>query len=293
MADATWMLYCIAAYYGAKTRFAQDILSLKPKHCTCHFEPFGGLFSVGLRSTCQERVYNDLNSKLASLITALSRADTAKQVLEFMSRTEYSQEFFDYAKLKTDYLFDSLTDIEKAGLTWVTLLQSYNGCMKDFKGFSKGNEALRYQNTIAKKAEVIKLAEGVQVYNMSAFDLIPQYMNRQDCWSYIDSPYCLSTRKGAKAYECELEDEQQWQLVNMIVDAKGYIAVSGYRNDIYDSVLNEKNGWYSSTLRNVAKLAHISSGLGGIMGKRSRADEILWMNYPIEKIYSIEGGKTG
>lgn len=271
------LLYCIAAYYGSKVHLAQDILSLRPSHCTCHAEPFGGMFSVGLLSPCPERVYNDLNVKLYSLMKALSQPDTAKQLMEFMCSTEYSQAFFDYAKLMTNRYFDSLSEVEKAGYTWATLLMSFNGTMKNFKGFSKGNEVLVYQNTIAKKTDVVQLMEGVQVFNESAFDLIPRYMNRKDCWTYIDCPYVLSKRKG-KAYECELTDEQQWQLVNMIVDAKGYIAVSGYSNEIYDSVLNEKNGWQSFTLRNVAKHARI--GDRGMT--RNRVDEILWVNYPIK-----------
>lgn len=273
------LLYCLAAYYGSKVYLAQDILSLRPPHCTCHFEPFGGMFSVGLKSPCSERIYNDLNVKLASLMRALSKRDTAKQVMELMCQTEYSQSFFDYAKFMTNHYFSSLNDIEMAVYTWASILMSYNGAMKDFKGFSKGNEALVYQNLVARKTEVVKLIEGVQVFNQSAFDIIPQYMNRQDCWTYIDCPYVLSVRHG-EAYECELTDEQQWQLVNMIVDAKGYLAVSGYRNGIYDSVLNEKNGWYSFTLRNVAKHARI----GGTGTARSRVDEIIWANYPIARV---------
>lgn len=271
-------IYCLAAYYGSKVHLAQDILSLRPPHCTCHVEPFGGMFSVGLLSPCPERVYNDLNIKLASLMKALSQPDTSKQVMELMCLTEYSQSFFDYTKLMTNHCFDSLSEIEKAAYTWATILMSFNGTMANFKGVGRGNEALVYKNTIARKASVVPLMEGVQVFNESAFDLIPLYMNRQDCWTYIDSPYCLSVRTGKKAYECELTDTQQWQLVNMIVDAKGYIAVSGYRNEIYDSVLNEKNGWQSFTIRNVAKHARV----GGRGVARNRIDEILWVNYPIK-----------
>lgn len=276
MADLMWFYYCLSGYYGQKGRYAQDILSLRPKHCTCHFEPFGGLFSVGLRSTCPERVYNDLNPKLAGLMNALSKPETASQVLEFMCQTEYSQSYFDYAKLMTNHFFDSLNEITRASLTWYTLLTSFNGLMKDFRGFSMGTEKEVYQVILAKKGEAVKLAEGVQVYNMSAFDIIPWYMDRQDCWTYVDCPYCLSTRKGVKAYECELTDAQQRQLVEMIVGAKGYVAVSGYRNDIYDSVLNAKNGWCSFALESdIAKHGRI----GGRGESRSRTDEIIWVNH--------------
>src|SRR5207249_3806313 len=61
-----------------------------------------------------------------------------------------------------------------------------------------------------------------------------------DTLFYVDPPFVKSTRRSGR-YQYEMGDTEHCRLVEVLLDAKGKILLSGYRNEIYDRL--EEEGW--------------------------------------------------
>lgn len=90
-----------------------------------------------------------------------------------------------------------------------------------------------------------------------------------DVFIYLDPPYLLGTRKG-NMYHHEMTDEQHMNLLKEIKKHPAKIMISGYENDLYDSILE---GWHKEAKDTLAESSN-------------RRTEVLWMNYlPENKLF--------
>src|SRR5882724_5057275 len=82
---------------------------------------------------------------------------------------------------------------------------------------------------------------------------------------YLDPPYLVQSRKGMSAiYEHEFTDFQHIELLKLIRSMRPMIAISGYRSDLYEEMLD---GWRVVTFKNVVRSGAVVT-------------EYLWCNYP-------------
>lgn len=271
--------YIIAPYIGAKAKIADKIESLLVyEGITTYVEPFGGLYGVGLnKAPHQEEIYNELNPKLVHLMNVLK--NKGNELLERMLETEYSNEVFLKARVESEKIKEdglpSVDDVEKAVDVWITLLQSRNGMMRHWKGFSLGTEHISYYKRMIKKFRLPERVKNITVMNRDALGLIAELKYREDVLLYCDSPYVTEVRTSPDLYEYEMKDNEQVVYAKLLRDAKAKIIVSGYKNDIYDNILTEDEGWYSYPLIEVAK----SSGNSRYTRTKNREVEWVWMNY--------------
>lgn len=56
--------------------------------------------------------------------------------------------------------------------------------------------------------------------------------NHPECTWYLDPPYYKAT---SGMYECELPEREHTLLLDRIQDLEGFVAISSYPNDLYDS----------------------------------------------------------
>lgn len=93
----------------------------------------------------------------------------------------------------------------------------------------------------------------VQVLNCCAIEWLEQLYNQKSQFNtlertliYLDPPYVHSTRTSKARYEYELTDSDHRRLLRVIkrlaVMGGVNVMISGYRNSIYDSMLE---GWFS------------------------------------------------
>ena len=164
-------------------------------------------------------------------------------------------------------------DIEVARATWITLLQSRNGMRRNWKGMKNGNEEQIYLNKLLSKYDLQRRLKNVTVTNRDALEILQEIKGDEDAMIYLDPPYTFHERTSNNLYQCEQDDEKQREMVELIKDAKAHILVSGYKNPIYDGVLNEANGWTSKLLMEVIK--HSSS----IRSIKPMLQEWIWKNY--------------
>ena len=102
---------------------------------------------------------------------------------------------------------------------------------------------------------------GVQIECMPAVDLIQRF-NYHNVLIYADPPYMLSTRHG-KQYRCEMDDQDQSDLLDVLTAHKGPVLISGYDSELYNTRLS---GWYREETTCYSQVV-------------SKKREILWMNF--------------
>lgn len=274
-------LEAVAGYVGAKNGVVGSRISsvLYREGITTYIEPYSGTWGVGRQSMPYPvEIWNDVDSQLYSLFSVLCNQSEVKELIERMLRTEYSQEYFDNAKSICEADLDKIPDrIQRAVYAWSLMLQSKNGQSREWKGFTKGNETIKYQESIIRKFDLIERFKNVQVSNRDALEWIRELKGRPDVMCMIDSPYVLESRTSEKLYRHDMDDKNQRDLVNLCVDATSKMLLCGYHNSIYESILTPEKGWYCYDLHEVAK----SMSFSGLGNRKKRVMEVIWTNYPL------------
>ena len=78
----------------------------------------------------------------------------------------------------------------------------------------------------------------VQIENRPALEVIERF-NYSQVFMYLDPPYMLGTRSG-KQYMHEMTDAEHEELLQMIIQSRAKIMISGYETDMYNDYLS---GW--------------------------------------------------
>ncbi|AFA50242.1 DNA adenine methylase [Acetobacterium woodii] len=101
----------------------------------------------------------------------------------------------------------------------------------------------------------------VQIENQPAIRIIERY-DRDNVLMYIDPPYLLSTR-SKRIYKHEMKDQDHEKLIDVLINHKAFIIISGYDNDMYNDLLRGWSKQYANVLAEGGK----------------SAVEVIWMNY--------------
>lgn len=101
----------------------------------------------------------------------------------------------------------------------------------------------------------------MQIDNRPALELIPRF-NFKNVLIYCDPPYMLETRHG-KQYRCEMDDKDHEALLDVLLKHKGYVLISGYDTELYNSMLAGWNKYETVSYSQVC----------------SKKQEVIWMNY--------------
>ncbi|MDG4811895.1 DNA adenine methylase [Hydrogenovibrio sp. 3SP14C1] len=259
----------IMRYHGAKWRLAPWVIQFFPKH-KYYVEAFGGSAAVLMqKERSYGEVYNDLDQDIFNLFKVLRDRSQTKELIRLCELTPFSRDEFELAYEKTD------CPIEKARRT---LFRAYAGFGS--ASATKGKSGFRtdifrnYKNPTHLWTELpgkldmfTNRLASVQVENKNALDLIEKYDTEQTLF-YLDPPYVLDTRtaRAYGYYREEMTDDQHDQLIDLILQLKGFVIISGYDHEIYDRLLN--NGW---------KKRQKSSRISSNRGTETRI-ECLWMN---------------
>ena len=82
------------------------------------------------------------------------------------------------------------------------------------------------------------------ITNKSALDFLKsKHFNRSDCLIYCDPPYVNDVSKTSNEYEHNFTDDQHAELMELASNTEAMVAVSGYKNDIYEKYLLSGKGW--------------------------------------------------
>lgn len=87
---------------------------------------------------------------------------------------------------------------------------------------------------------------------------------------YCDPPYVHSTRTSSARYEHELTDREHLDLLQLLKVVRADVIISGYRNDIYQTELDDE-GWWSMDFQAMTR--------GGVR------TETVWCNFEPGKVH--------
>lgn len=254
----------VLKYPGAKNRTAKWICGYIPEH-NVYLEPFAGSLAVLFeKQRSHIETVNDLDGEIVNFFRVVREQPGALE--EKIMLTPYSREEYNAAYQETE------DPIERARRFCIRCWMGF-GCGNLYRnGFKSGQQShspnpakawLELPNTI--KIASGRLA-GVQIEQLPAKELLQRY-NTEDVFAYLDPPYLWGTRKNY-LYRHEMPDREHEELLDIALNHKGRILISGYENDMYNSYLK---GWNKASKETTAE-----RGL-----KRT---EVLWMNYQIDQM---------
>lgn len=265
-------------WFGGKSAMASMIADLLPQH-RIYVEVFGGGGSVLFaKPPSPVEVYNDLDSGLVNFFRVLRDHNQAAQLYFLVSRTPYSREEYERARVE----WRSETDpVQKAYLWYLTMRMGYGSLMAPNNGWSRSLTTGRdiaqtvrsFLGSNARLAEACDRLCQVQIEQRDFRELIDAFDTQQTVF-YVDPPYVHDTRRNGE-YDHELTDDDHRDLVELLLDLKGEAILSGYDTELYRPLI--RAAWRVKT--------HKQTCMVGLNTRRSKFDrkkaertECLWLS---------------
>lgn len=230
----------VLRWHGGKWMLAPWIIGHFPDH-RIYVEPYGGAFSTCLRKPqSYAEIYNDLDGDAVNLFRVL-RSPRAQELVEILRLTPFARTEF---KLSYDHCDD---EVERARRLVIRSFMGFgsNGHNKKTGFRSNSNRsgttpARDWANYPDALIAIISRLQGVVVENRDALEVM-QAHDSEATLHYVDPPYVTSTRTDDGAdYAVEMNDQDHENLCAFLANLEGMVVLSGYPNDIYDSLLA---GW--------------------------------------------------
>ena len=259
----------ILNYPGSKWKMADFIIKLMPEHST-YVEPFFGSGAVFFnKPKAKVETINDMDSRIVNFFKVCR--EQPNELIEKLQLTPLSREEY---KASYETSSDSLEDARRL---MIRCWQAIGAKTSDITGWrslidSNGpNTTKEWREVGTRVADVANRLKDAQIEHQDAIKLLDRY-NRKGVLTYVDPPYLLETR-SKRHYKHEYTDADHEELLDCLVDFKGYVILSGYENDMYNSWLK---GWHKEYFS--------TNGEAG-----SKREEVLWMNFkPAGQIDLIE-----
>lgn len=262
----------VLKYPGAKNRIADWIITYMPKH-DVYLELFSGSAAVLLNKTrCHIETLNDIDDDVVNFFRVMR--DYPEELRRAVELTPFARSEYINAFEKTT---DATDTIEKARRYCVKCWQGFGNSQLYQNGFKNGQQSIS-PNPASSWAELPVVMEeaanrlkGVQIENLPALEILKRY-DTADVFIYADPPYLPGTRKS-HLYKHEMTHADHEKLLEKLKNHLGQVMISGYDNDLYNTMLS---GWRKEYKNTTAEC--------GINRK-----EVLWMNYdPPVKQMSFE-----
>lgn len=287
-------------WLGGKGRIVDWILSHFPPH-ERYLEPFGGGAAVLFaKQPSVSETYNDLDSSLVNFFRVLKDESKCKKLRQTLEYTPYAREIYEEAanKLKSENpCTEFVDDIDWAAALFIGTRQSMSGIVGNTWGRSYVvSQPSANFNAVSQLEEFGKRLRMVQIDNRDAIDLI-KLDDHEKLLCYCDPPYIPEARTTDKRsqYIKEVDASYHEKLLEVLLQAKAMVILSGYPSNLYKEKL-EKNGWaYKETdlLCTAAGRVRASdlSNEDGVVGKTMRT-EAIWMNLKlVQNLTSLPGGQ--
>lgn len=232
-------------WYGGKFNHLNWLLPLLPD-CHHYCEPFAGSAAVLLnRYPSPVETYNDIDGGVANFFRVLR--DHKTELVEAIGLTPFSrEEFFIAVSEPTGHI----SEIERArrffvrarqartGLAQTASLGRWANCKNTSRAGMSGVVS-RWLGSVEDLPAIALRLLRVQIENRPAIEVVKLYDDSGTLF-YCDPPYVHSTRGDSKAYGFEMTDDGHSGLAKVLREAKGKVAVSGYRCDLMETLYK---GW--------------------------------------------------
>ncbi|MCK9460584.1 MAG: DNA adenine methylase [Proteobacteria bacterium] len=257
-------------YPGNKVKSANIILEHLP-YREKYIEPFGGSAAILLaRRKSKLEVYNDLSSGLVAFYRCVRDQAKLNELCERLQLTVDSREEFYWAK---DRIVTTQDEVERAACWYYTNTYSVSTLGRNFgRSVNSASQAGRIQQRLPLFQAIHDRISNVQIENQPYQDCLQDY-DSLDAVFYIDPPY-LDAYKGV--YRHELSVQEHRNLISQIFSLKGFAAVSGFSNPLYDEQpWDRKFSWETrSTMQPMGEELSANKNTGNVKGV---LQECLWI----------------
>lgn len=256
----------VLKYPGSKWGLSQWIIRFFPEHHS-YLEPFFGSGAVLFNKPRSNiETVNDMDSNVVNLFEWI-RKDPERLAHEIYY-TPYARQVYEdaFSVVPEDSLGKAVNFYIRMNMgSGFRTLGKKVGWKMDIQGREKSYAAQDFCNLPEKIMYAAERLRGVQIENRPAVELIQRF-NYPNVLIYADPPYVLSTRHG-KQYRCEMEDAEHHNLLDVLLDHKGPVLLSGYDNELYNDRLH---GWHKEETTCYSQVC-------------SKKREVLWMNFEPEE----------
>ncbi len=213
-------------YVGNKGGCIEEIMPLIPYRNT-FVDVFGGSGVVMLnRLESNLDVFNDKHGGIAAFYRALqTKPDELFDRIQLMP---HSRELFIWSKENYDKQQD---DVLRAAMWYYTVQCSFAGKCLYFGRTVKGRSNIwgKIQGNLKLFDSVHERFKKVQIENLDWRTILSDYDSPETVF-YLDPPYW-----GSNIYEHGMSKDDHKLMCDKIFTLKGFVALSGYDNDIYNN----------------------------------------------------------
>ena len=242
----------ILRWHGGKYRLAPWIISHFPPH-RVYVEPYGGAASVLLRKPpAYAEIYNDLDDEVVNLFRVLRDPQRAARLLHLLELTPFAREEFELSYIP------ARQHVERARRLVALSYMGFGanahamgggtgtGRRTGFRSNSNRSHttpALNWRNYPAALPAAIERLQGVVIEKRPALEVMTQHDGLATL-HYVDPPYMPESRSPSnkydlkyRAYRHELTEADHAELLGALQQLEGMVVLSGYRTELYDSLL--------------------------------------------------------
>ena len=261
-------------YIGAKSRSIEKITPHLP-YRSSYIEAFGGTGAILLaRHPSNLEVLNDRYMGIVGFYRCIRNKDMMEKLCDWLEFTVHSREDFLDCR---DTWENTNDDVERAAKWYYSIQSSFNSKGGQFGRSTNCRSALagKIRNCLPMFPIIHERLLKVQIENQDWYQCLLDY-DHPDAVFYLDPPY-INTYPGAYLYE--ISKTEHIRLVETIFSLKGFVALSGYSNPLY-----EEQDWSSRfdwDIRVSSKSMAFteSNNLAGreSITERSTVKEVLWI----------------
>lgn len=217
------------SYAGNKGVLVPILRRLLPQR-RVYAELFGGSGTILLNKAPSEiDVFNDTHSGIVALYRCLRNPDLLERLNQWINLTVHSYE--DWTTFKESWK-DAADPVERAGRWLYVVNFSFSGLGRNF-GFERNAPISgRLIEKTKLFQEIHKRLRNVTIENNDWAVLLERYDSSKTVF-YLDPPY-LDTQQNALSYGTTMGIDRHIEMLDMISTLQGFVALSGYANDLYD-----------------------------------------------------------
>lgn len=261
-------------YPGGKWNIADKLAGLIPSHHS-YVEPYFGSGALLFNKPMSDiETINDLDSDVTNLFICIQQ--DSERLARLVMTTPYSREVYEQ-QYKAD-VSGYASRYQRAVGFLIKCWQGHGyrtngkvGWKNDVVGRERAYALRNWYRLPEWIIEITERLRNVQIENRPALEVINRF-DHPDVFMYLDPPYLLSTRAGArKQYKHEMTEADHEELLKTITMSRAKIMISGYESDMYNEYLK---GWQKEHFQSCAE--------HGLSRK-----ETVWMNYEYYSQISI------
>lgn len=255
---------------GSKWRSLDHILPKLP-YRKGFIEPCGGSGVVMInRNPSDLEIFNDRYSGIVAFYRCIRDVSKYTALMERLRLTVHAREEFVWCR---DTWENCTDDVERAARWYYMLRMSFGQLGRNFArathGYPQHGKAL--QNSIDGFPEIHKRMREVQIENLDAIQCIDDFDNADHVF-YVDPDY-IDTDTGIYKHGVDHNE-----LMRVIQKSKGFFAVSGYANELYDSFpWDERFEWDAVVTLKAQSFVGTLVGMEHHMRRTEKAKEVLWI----------------